>query len=62
MDKWRLTICIAIWDNRSTFHSAIFDYEDQGDRLGIRAVGIGERPFLDPQSSSRQEALAARRQ
>ncbi len=52
----------AIWDNRSTFHSAIFDYEDQGDRLGIRAVGIGERPFFDPQSSSRQEALAARRQ
>ncbi|KAJ4147152.1 hypothetical protein LMH87_001697 [Akanthomyces muscarius] len=60
--RWQNPNDIAIWDNRSTFHSAIFDYEDQGDRLGIRAVGIGERPFFDPQSSSRQEALAAHRQ
>ncbi|EGX88635.1 TfdA family taurine dioxygenase, putative [Cordyceps militaris CM01] len=51
---------IAIWDNRSAFHSATFDYEDQGDRFGIRVVGVGERPFFDPQSSSRQEALAVR--
>ncbi|KAM3432453.1 hypothetical protein MY4824_006530 [Beauveria thailandica] len=58
--RWKNPNDIAIWDNRSTFHSAIFDYEDQGDRLGIRAVGVGERPFFDPQSSSRQEALAAR--
>ncbi|TQW01289.1 hypothetical protein V2A60_002296 [Cordyceps javanica] len=58
--RWQSPNDIAIWDNRSTFHSAIFDYEDQGDRLGIRAVGIGERPFFDPQSSSRQEALFAR--
>ncbi|KAJ6788967.1 hypothetical protein PWT90_04204 [Aphanocladium album] len=58
--RWENPHDIAIWDNRSTFHSAIFDYDDQGDRLGIRAVGVGERPFFDPQSSSRQEALAAR--
>lgn len=53
--KWRNKNDIAIWDNRSVFHSATFDY--QGDRLGHRAVGIGEEPFLDPSSQSRTEAL-----
>lgn len=49
----------AIWDNRSVFHTATFDYEGQGERFGNRAVGLGERPYLDPQSSTRREALAA---
>ena len=47
----------AIWDNRSAFHSATFDYEGLGERYGNRAVGIGERPYLDPNSTSRTEAL-----
>ena len=47
----------AIWDNRSVFHSATFDYDGLGERLGNRAVGIGEAPYLDPNSLSRQEAL-----
>lgn len=51
-------ICIsAIWDNRSAFHSATFDYEGLGERFGHRAVGIGEAPFLDPNSKSRAEVL-----
>jgi hypothetical protein len=49
----------AIWDNRSVFHSATFDYEGLGERFGNRAVGIGERPYLDPNSMSKAEALAA---
>ena len=49
---------IAIWDNRSVFHSATFDYEGLGERFGHRAVGIGEAPFLDPSSGSRTEALS----
>ncbi|KAF3767304.1 taurine dioxygenase family protein [Cryphonectria parasitica EP155] len=53
--KWRNKNDIAIWDNRSAFHSATFDY--QGERFGNRAVGIGEEPFLDPNSTSRTEAL-----
>ncbi|KAH8885950.1 taurine dioxygenase family protein [Thozetella sp. PMI_491] len=57
--KWRNENDIAIWDNRSAFHSATFDYEGLGDRLGHRAVGIGEVPYLDPQSKSRTEDLAA---
>lgn len=48
---------LAIWDNRCVFHSATFDYEGLGDRFGHRAVGIGEAPYLDPNSQSRSEAL-----
>lgn len=53
-------INLAIWDNRSAFHSATFDYEGLGERFGNRAVGIGEVPYLDPNSQSRTEALAKR--
>lgn len=56
--KWRNKNDIAIWDNRSVFHTATFDLEGQGDRFGNRAVGLGERPYLDPGSRSRREALA----
>jgi alpha-ketoglutarate-dependent taurine dioxygenase len=49
----------AIWDNRSVFHAATFDYEGLGERFGNRVVGIGERPYLDPNSKSKSEALAA---
>lgn len=54
-----LLIASAIWDNRSAFHTATFDYEGLGERFGHRAVGIGEKPYLDPNSTSRAEALAA---
>lgn len=56
--KWKNQNDIAIWDNRSAFHSATFDYEGYGERFGNRAVGIGERPFFDPNSKSRTEDLA----
>ncbi|KAF2475221.1 taurine catabolism dioxygenase [Lindgomyces ingoldianus] len=56
--RWQNENDLAIWDNRSVFHSATFDYEGQGERFGNRAVGLGERPFLDPNSStSRRQAL-----
>ncbi|KAF2764376.1 taurine catabolism dioxygenase [Teratosphaeria nubilosa] len=55
--KWRNENDIAIWDNRSVFHCATFDYEGLGERFGHRAVGIGEAPYLDPNSQSRSEAL-----
>ncbi|KAJ3053032.1 hypothetical protein HK097_005203 [Rhizophlyctis rosea] len=47
---------LAIWDNRSTVHAATFDYGTQL-RFGERAVSLGERPYLDPNSKSRREAL-----
>ena len=50
---------IAIWDNRSVFHTATFDYNKLGERHGNRAVGIGEAPYLDPNSKSRTEELEA---
>ncbi|CAH0044354.1 unnamed protein product [Clonostachys solani] len=57
--KWQQPNDIAIWDNRSVFHSATFDYLDIGDRFGVRVVGIGERPYFDPQSKSKFESLNA---
>ncbi|RGP59218.1 taurine catabolism dioxygenase taud/tfda [Fusarium sporotrichioides] len=48
----------AIWDNRTVYHTAIFDYAGLGSRTGHRAVGIGERPFSDPKSKTRRETLA----
>ncbi|KAK2616640.1 hypothetical protein QQS21_000463 [Conoideocrella luteorostrata] len=55
--KWQNPNDIAIWDNRSVFHTATFDYEGQGDRFGNRAVGLGEKPYFDAQSTSRRNAL-----
>ena len=53
-----LILWLAIWDNRSAFHTATFDYEGLGERFGHRAVGIGEAPYLDPNSALRSESLA----
>ncbi|KFA60620.1 hypothetical protein S40285_07931 [Stachybotrys chlorohalonatus IBT 40285] len=53
---WKNPNDIAIWDNRSVFHSATFDYLHIGDRFGVRVVGIGERPYHDPASKSKAEA------
>lgn len=33
------------------------DYHNQGERFGNRAVGIGERPYFDPKSTSRRVDL-----
>ncbi|PKX91218.1 TauD/TfdA dioxygenase family protein [Aspergillus novofumigatus IBT 16806] len=56
--RWENPYDIAIWDNRSVFHSAIMDFAGMGARTGHRAVGIGERPYFDPNSKTRREALA----
>jgi alpha-ketoglutarate-dependent taurine dioxygenase len=48
---------VAIWDNRSVFHTATNDYE--GVRQGNRVVSLGEKPYFDAEKSvSRREALA----
>lgn len=48
---------LAIWDNRSAYHAATFDYSGLGPRTGHRVVGLGEKPYFDPKSTSRREAL-----
>ncbi|KXT17283.1 hypothetical protein AC579_519 [Pseudocercospora musae] len=53
--KWQNPNDVAIWDNRSVYHTATYDY--QGHRTGQRAVSLGERPYLDPDSVGRSEAL-----
>ncbi|KAJ4385570.1 hypothetical protein N0V93_009999 [Gnomoniopsis smithogilvyi] len=55
--KWQNPHDIAIWDNRSVYHTMTLDYQGLGDRFGNRAVGIGEKPYFDPNSKSRREDL-----
>ena len=55
--RWVNENDLAIWDNRSVFHAATPDYEGLGERLGHRTVSLGERPYLDVESTSRREAL-----
>ncbi|KAL4918992.1 hypothetical protein BDW62DRAFT_210162 [Aspergillus aurantiobrunneus] len=55
--RWQNPNDLAIWDNRSVYHAATFDYQHLGPRTGHRAVGLGERPYFDPKSKSRREAL-----
>jgi len=53
--KWRKND-LALWDNRSTSHCATYDYD--AARAGDRVCSVGEKPYFDPQSRSRREALA----
>ncbi|KAE8359233.1 putative alpha-ketoglutarate-dependent sulfonate dioxygenase [Aspergillus caelatus] len=55
--RWESPNDLAIWDNRSTYHAATWDYEEIGPRAGHRAVSLGEVPFYDPASTGRREAL-----
>jgi alpha-ketoglutarate-dependent taurine dioxygenase len=55
--RWQNSNDLAIWDNRSVYHTATYDYAGLGPRTGQRAVSLGERPYLDPNSRSRREAL-----
>jgi len=53
--KWRQND-VAIWDNRTNYHTATYDYEDT--RIGDRVVALGEAPYYDERSTSRRTALA----
>ncbi|CUM64889.1 uncharacterized protein PRCAT00002507001 [Priceomyces carsonii] len=46
---------VAIWDNRSTFHTGTFDYG--GFREGYRVTTLGEVPFFEKESKTRSESL-----
>lgn len=52
--KWRAND-LAIWDNRSMWHCATYDYNDP--RAGDRVASLGEAPYLDLNSRGRKEAL-----
>ena len=56
-NRWVNPNDVAIWDNRSVYHTATYDFV--GPRTGQRAVGLGERPYVDAQSTGRREALLA---
>ncbi|KAF9447053.1 taurine catabolism dioxygenase [Macrolepiota fuliginosa MF-IS2] len=46
---------VAIWDNRVTLHTATHDFTEY--REGYRVIGLGGKPYLDPNSTSRRTAL-----
>lgn len=48
---------LAIWDNRSNWHCATYDYV--AARAGDRVCSLGEAPYLDVNSRGRREALQA---
>ncbi|ORY37096.1 taurine catabolism dioxygenase [Rhizoclosmatium globosum] len=49
---------VAVWDNRSALHAATADFDaDAFIRVGERAASLGEKPYLDPNSTSRRVAL-----
>ncbi|KAK0657864.1 TfdA family taurine catabolism dioxygenase TauD [Cercophora newfieldiana] len=52
--KWKKND-LAIWDNRSTWHCATYDYVEA--RAGDRVASLGEAPYLDLSSTGRREAL-----
>lgn len=52
--KWRKND-LAIWDNRSTWHCATYDYD--AARAGDRVCSLGEAPYLDLNSTGRRQAL-----
>lgn len=48
---------VAIWTNASALHNVTVDYPGMTVRKGNRVVSLGERPYFDPNSLSRREAL-----
>ncbi|KAK9719085.1 hypothetical protein K7432_005034 [Basidiobolus ranarum] len=63
--RWTWTAnTVAIWDNRSTLHVAVSDYEHEeaGSRYGERVTVIGaERPYFDPINSITEKEVKAKR-
>ncbi|KAF9516576.1 hypothetical protein BS47DRAFT_1371696 [Hydnum rufescens UP504] len=47
----------AIWDNRIAIHTVSWDYEGKVERHGTRVSSLAEKPYFDPKSKSRREAL-----
>ena len=47
----------AIWDNRSSIHTVSNDYIPGSDRHGTRVSSLAEKPYFDPKSQSRRQAL-----
>ena len=55
--KWNVND-IAFWDNRTTLHSAVFDFYPQR-RHGIRVTTQAEVPYFDPNGKSQTEVIEA---
>lgn len=58
---WRPTVegsgTSALWDNRVSQHTAVWDYSIDEPRHGTRVSSLSEVPFFDPKSKSQRESL-----
>ncbi|KAG0325182.1 hypothetical protein BGZ99_000959 [Dissophora globulifera] len=50
---------VAIWDNRSTFHTGVPDFKPY-HRRGLRVTVSGEKPYYDPKSTTQAEDYEAK--
>lgn len=48
---------LAVFDNRAVYHAATPDYFGLGPRAAVRVISVGEKPYFDPESTSRREEL-----
>ncbi|KAF9419835.1 hypothetical protein BGZ94_009306 [Podila epigama] len=55
--KWQPN-SVAIWDNRSTFHTGVPDFRPYY-RRGVRVTVSGEKPYYDPSSGTQAKAWEA---
>jgi alpha-ketoglutarate-dependent taurine dioxygenase len=53
--RWNDLNDVAVWDNRCTFHAATQDHFGKGTRIGWRCMTMGEVPFHDVNSRSRND-------
>ena len=49
---------VAIWDNRSTYHTGVYDFHPYF-RRGVRVTVSGELPYFDPKSGTQAESWKA---
>ncbi|KAL1888275.1 hypothetical protein Sste5346_009667 [Sporothrix stenoceras] len=52
---------MSIGDRSTGDRRPTFSIEGLGERSGSRAVSLGEKPYINPQSTSRREAQRAAR-
>ncbi|CZR68911.1 uncharacterized protein PAC_18812 [Phialocephala subalpina] len=54
--RWKWAVgSVAMWDNRVTIHRVIPGNYPPNSRTGVRTTVFGEKPYLDPNSESREQ-------
>jgi hypothetical protein len=54
---WSSLICPILTSTRITIHNASWDYGGKEPRHGTRVTSLAEKPYFDPNSPTRRQAL-----